>query len=369
MNIAIAFIKKEFLQIIRDPSSLIIAFILPILLLLIYTYGLNMDDVSIRLGVKNDDINPQTTQLVKAFSQNKYVTMTAYDNKESMYNDMVRNKITGALIIPNNFTRTLESGKNPSLLLITDGSEYNQVGFTQNYVNAIVGDWFKQSNYPKTISPVRIRLEPRIWYNQAMNGVWSIVPASLAVTMTLIGILLTALVIAREWERGTMETLLSTNIRPIHIVVGKYVPYFIIGMLSLAFNVLVMILILDIPFRGNIFILLGVSSLFLYACLGIGLIISSLLKNQFLASMASLLVGFLPAFMLSGLVFPIKSMPLFFQYITLILPPRYYVEFVRSEFLSGTEPSVVLHSATYLFVLGFFFSVLVYRKTARRIDV
>ncbi len=368
MNITLAFIKKEFLQIIRDPSSLIIAFILPILLLLIYTYGLNMDDVSVRLGIKNDDINPQTSQLVKAFSQNKYITMTTYDNQEAMYDDMVRNKITGALIIPNNFTRRLESGQNPSLLLITDGAEYNQVGFTQNYVNAIVNDWFRHTKFPKTVSPVRISLQPRIWYNQEMNGVWSIVPASLAVTMTLIGILLTALVIAREWERGTMETLLSTNIKPIHIVIGKYVPYFIIGLLSLTFNFMVMVFILGIPFRGNLLILYGISSLFLYACLGIGLIISSVLKNQFLASMASLLVGFLPAFMLSGLVFPIKSMPLFFQYITLILPPRYYVEFVRSEFLSGTTVSVVLHSGLYLFVLGFLFSILVYRKTARRID-
>ncbi len=368
MNIIFAFIKKEFLQIIRDPSSLIIAFILPILLLLIYTYGINMDDVSIRLGVKNDDINPQTTQLVKAFSQNKYITMTVYDNKDEMYADMIHNKITGALIIPNDFTKRLESNRNPSLLLITDGAEYNQVGFTQNYVNAIVGDWYRNGKYPKTPAPVRINLQPRIWYNQEMNGVWSIVPASLAVTMTLIGILLTALVIAREWERGTMETLLSTDIKPIHIVIGKYVPYFVIGMLSLTFNILVMIWILGIPFRGNVFILFGVSGLFLYACLGIGLIISSLLKNQFLASMASLLVGFLPAFMLSGLVFPIKSMPVFFQYITLILPPRYYVEFIRSEFLSGTDYYIVLRSAAYLFILGFLFSVLVWRKTARRIN-
>lgn len=369
MRITIAFIKKEFLQIIKDPSSLIIAFILPLVLLYIYTYGINLDDVNVRLGIKNDDVNPETAVLVKSFGQNKYITSAVYDNKDTMYEDIVRSKIKGALIIPNDFSQRLAAGREATVLLITDGAEINQVAYTQNYAASIVNQWLADSRYGNGSVPTGISVQPQYWYNQSVNGVWTLVPSSLAVTMTLIGILLTALVIAREWERGTMEALLSTHIRPIHIVIGKYVPYFTVGMLSLAFSVFMMVFVLGIPFRGSMGVLFWVSALFLFACLGIGLVISSVLKNQLLASMASLVAGFLPSLMLSGLIFPIKSMPVFFQYLTMVLPPRHYVSFIKSEFLSGTPLSVVWSDALFLFVLGMLFAVLVYRKTSRRLNV
>ncbi len=368
MKIILAFIRKEFLQIIKDPSSLVIAFLLPLILLYIYTYGINMDDVNVRLGIKNDDANTEIATLVKSFGQNKYITSGIYDDKNALYEDIVRSKIKGALIIPNDFSQKLGASQTASVLLITDGAEINQVAYTQNYVAAIMAQWLANSRYKENAVPSKISVQPQYWYNQSVNGVWTLVPSSLAVTMTLIGILLTALVIAREWERGTMEALLSTRIKPIHIVIGKYVPYFIVGMMSLAFSVFVMIFVLDIPFRGSFGVLFGVSGLFLFACLGIGLMISSVLKNQLLASMASLVAGFLPALMLSGLIFPIKSMPSVFQYLTMILPPRYYVSFIRSEFLSGTPAAIVLSDALYLFILGMLFAVLVYQKTSRRLN-
>lgn len=368
MRILWAFIKKEFLQIIKDPSSLVIAFILPLVLLYIYTYGINMDDVNVRLGIKNDDANSEISSLIKSFSQNRYITSAVYDDKDAMYEDIVRSKIKGALIIPGDFSQKLGASQPASLLLITDGAEINQVSYTQNYVTAIVNQWLANSRYKQNMAAPKISVQPQFWYNQSVDGVWTLVPSSLAVTMTLIGILLTALVIAREWERGTMEALLSTHIRPIHIVVGKYVPYFIVGMLSLAFSVFIMVFALNIPFRGSLGALFGISALFLFACLGIGLAISGVLKNQLLASMASLVAGFLPALMLSGLIFPIKSMPVIFQYLTMLLPPRYYVSFIKSEFLSGTPLPVLLSDALYLFVLGMLFAVLVYRKTSRRLD-
>ncbi|MBQ8662164.1 MAG: ABC transporter permease [Alphaproteobacteria bacterium] len=368
MKIVLAFIKKEFLQIAKDPSSLIIAFILPLVLLYIYTFGINLDDVNIRLGIKNDDAAPETALLVESFGQNKYISSVVYDDKDAMYQDIVRSRIKGALIIPNDFSQKLASGQTAAVLLITDGAEINQVSYTQNYVTAIVSKWLANSRYKESVVPAGVAVQQQYRYNQEVNGVWTLVPSSLAVTMTLIGILLTALVVAREWERGTMEALLSTHIKPIHIVIGKYVPYFALGMASLAFNVLIMIFVLDIPFRGSYTALFGVSALFLFSCLGIGLIISSALKNQLLASMASLVAGFLPALMLSGLIFPIKSMPLFFQYLTLLLPPRYYVSFIKSEFLSGTPAAVLLSDALYLLVLGMLFATLVYRKTSRRLN-
>jgi len=368
MKIVLAFVKKEFLQIIKDPSSLVIAFIIPLMLIFIYMYGVNLDAVKITLGIKNDDSNPEVSSLMKSFGHSKYVRSQVYEDKERMYEDIVRSKIKGALIIPNDFSTKLASKQDAQLLLITDGAEINQASYTQSYVNAISNMWLASSKYKSFVMPQLVNVESRYWYNQDIDSHHVIVPASLAVTMSLIGILLTALVVAREWERGTMESLLSTNIKPIHIVLGKYIPYFVVGMLSLTFSVSMMVLVFGIPFRGNYLVLFFVSSLFLFTCLGIGLIISTLTKNQLLASMASLVAGFLPALMLSGMIFPINSMPIGFQWLTQVLPPRYFVTFIRSEFLAGTIPSVVLLNSLFLFVLGTLFFILVYKKTARRLD-
>ena len=165
-----------------------------------------------------------------------------------------------------------------------------------------------------------------------------------------------------------MEALLAANIRPIHIVIGKYVPYFVVGMLSLTFSMFVIIFVFGLPFGGSYWVLFIVSALFLYASLGIGLIISSLLRDQLLASMASLIIGFLPALMMSGVVFPILSMPPFFRWLTKLLPPTHYVSFIKSEFLAGTVWQNALASSLFLLLLGFLFSLLVYKKTARRLD-
>ena len=367
MKILSAFIKKEMLQILRDPSSLIIAFVLPTLLLLIYAYGINLDTAKIRLGIKNDDTNPITEQLIESFGQNAYVKSKQFLSKDAMYQEILRSKLQAALIIPSDFSKNLAAGKKASLLLITDGTNYNQVGYAQSYVNNIVKQWLQTSKFAVKDSP-SVEILPRFQYNANADGKWALVPSSLAVTMTLIGILLTALVISREWERGTMEALLSANIAPWQIILGKYVPYFIVGMLSLAFSMAMIILVFRLPFRGSYTVLFTVSAFFLYASLGIGLIISSLLHDQMLASMASLIIGFLPALMMSGVVFPIVSMPPFFAWLTKLLPPTHYVYFIKNEFLAGTVWQTALTSSLFLLGLGFLFSLLVLKKTARRLD-
>jgi ABC-2 type transport system permease protein len=185
--------------------------------------------------------------------------------------------------------------------------------------------------------------------------------------MTLIGILLTALVIAREWERGTMEALLSTKITKLHIILSKYIPYFVLGMLSMAFNVFLCVVVFGVPFRGSLLVLFFVSGLFLFTCLGIGLLISTVTKNLFVASMLSTAIGFLPSLLLSGLMFPISSMPKIFQYLTMVLPPRYFITFIESEFMAGTIWNIVLINSIFLTVLGLILFVAVYKKTAERL--
>ncbi len=368
MKILLALIKKEIKQILRDPSSIIIAFVLPLISILIYMYGINLDSVRVTMGIKNDDPTPEVATLVKSFGHSKYVNSIYFDNLKDIETAIARSKVKGAVIIPNDFSTKLARGQNADLLVITDGSEVNTANYVQNYALAIANNWLATSKYANSSKQPAVNTEVRTWYNPDLNSHYFIVPGSIAITMTLIGILLTSLVVAREWERGTMEAMLSTSVKTIHIVLGKYIPYFILGMLSLTFNIFLCIVIFQIPFRGNYFILLLVSSLFLFTSLGIGLNVSSVLKNQFLASMVAMSVGFMPALMLSGLMFPINSMPVFFQHLTRILPPRYYVSFIESEFMAGTVPEIVTANAIYLTILGLILFAAVYKNTSMRLE-
>ena len=368
MKILLALIKKEIKQILRDPSSIIIAFVLPFISIMIYMFGINLDSVKITMGVKNDDNSPEVATLVKSFGHSKYINSINYDNIGDIKTAVLSSKIKGAVIIPNDFSTKLSRKQKADLLVITDGSEVNTANYVQSYALAISNQWLATSKYKKNLSKPLINIENRTWYNPDLNSHHFIVPGSIAITMTLIGILLTSLVIAREWERGTMEALLSTKVRAIHIVLGKYIPYFILGMLSTAFNMFLCVCIFQVPFRGSYFMFFLISGIFLFTSLGIGLMISTALKNQFMASMVSISLGFMPALMLSGLMFPINSMPAFFQYLTMIIPPRYYVSFIESEFMAGGVNEIRLANAFYLTVLGLILFAGVYKKTQMRLS-
>lgn len=368
MRILLALIKKEMKQILRDPSSIIIAFVLPLISFMIYMYGLNLDSVNVTIGLKNDDTSQEVVTLIDSFDRSQYVRSIKFDNMDDIEQAIIRSKIKGAVVIPNDFSMKLSRGEQAELLVITDGSEVNTANYVQSYANAIVHTWLATSKYKNVLATDLIHVETRTWYNPDLNSKYFIGPGSIAITMTLIGILLTSLVVAREWERGTMEAMLSTNAKKIYIVLGKYIPYFVLGMCSMAFNVFLCIGVFEIPFRGNLLLLFGISGIFLFTSLGIGLLISTLLKNQFMASMVAMSLGFMPALMLSGLMFPINSMPEVFQHITRIIPPRYYIAFIESEFMAGGVTSIRLENAVYLTILGVFLFALVYKKTQTRLE-
>ena len=368
MKILLALIKKEIKQILRDPSSIVIAFVLPIISISIYMYGINLDSVKITMGIKNDDNSPEVATLVKSFGHSKYVNSINFDNMEDIKTAVLSSKIKGAIVIPNDFSTNLSRNHRADLLVITDGSEVNTANYVQSYALAISNQWLLRGKYRDLVQKPLINIENRTWYNPDLNSHHFIVPGSIAITMTLIGILLTSLVIAREWERGTMEALLSTKVRAIHIVLGKYIPYFVLGMLSTAFNMFLCVCVFQIPFRGSYLMFFLISGVFLFTSLGIGLMISTALKNQFMASMVSISVGFMPALMLSGLLFPINSMPTFFQYLTMIIPPRYYISFIESEFMAGGVNEIRLANAFYLTVLGLLLFAGVYKKTQMRLE-
>ncbi len=364
-----ALIKKEFFQIIRDFSSILIAFVLPFVILILYRYGVNLDTVKITLGIKNDDNNPKISTLINSFHHSDYIKTQYFNDKNEMYKKIQNSKLKGAIIFPNDFTKNLANKKTADVLVITDGSEANMANFVQSYCLSIVNSWlYNVSDFKYETKPPLIEGDIRFWYNQDINSHYFILPGSLAVTMNLIGMLLTALVIAREWERGTIEALLSTKVTKMNIVLGKYIPYFILGMLSFIFNIFLCINVFQIPFRGNIFILIIVGGLYLFCCLGVGLTISSSYKEQFSASQMALSFGLLPALMLSGLIYPISSMPLIFQYLTAILPPRYFIIFIQSEFMAGTIPKIVIINSIFLTLLGIGLFFIVYNNVDLRLE-
>lgn len=367
MKILWALIKKEFLQIIRDPSSILIAFILPLILSLIYMYGINMDSVNVRMGLKLDDASPKIASLASSFSKNPNVKAQVYGDKDSLYRALTNSEIQGAIIIPSNFMENISSGKTAQILVITDGSNTNTATYVQNYARGIIQQWLSATGYTSEqlslVSP-----ELRIWYNQDVNSHYFILPGSLAITLSLVGILLTALVIAREWERGTMEALLSSRISKFQFVASKYISYYVLGISSLVFNVFLCVFVYGIPFLGSYTIIFLVGSLFLLTCMGIGLLISTLTKNQFLSSQIALMMGFLPALLLSGFMFPISSMPTFLQYLTAVLPQRYFITFIESEFSAGTITEIVIINTVFLSVLFLILFFLVYKNTAMRLE-
>lgn len=368
MKICIALIQKEFYQIIRDFSSVLIAFVLPVIILILYQYCVNLDTVKITLGIKNDDINPKLSALIGAFDKSKYIKTEYFFDKEKMYSKIKNSKLKGAIIIPNNFVSDLEKNKTSDILVITDGSEANLANYVSSYVNEIVNSWFYSSEFKYRLNQPLISPVVRFWYNQDINSHYFILPGSLAITMNMIGMLLTALVISREWERGTIEGLFSIGIRKIDFVITKYVPYFILGILSFVFNSLICIYVFRIPFRGNMFVLIFVGALYLFCCLGVGLTISSSYKEQFSSSQMALSFGLLPALMLSGLIYPISSMPKIFQYLTAILPPRYFIIFIQSEFMAGSIPKIILINSIFLLLLGLVLFFIVYSKINLRLE-
>jgi len=331
-------------------------------------YGVNLDTVKVTMGIKNEDPSPQVLTLLESFDKSKYITTIRYNNRAQMNEDLVSGEINGFIVIPNDFSRKLARGQNADVQLVTDGAEVNLSNYVMAYPQAIIGQWLSQSSFARFMKRPLINTEIRYWYNQEINSHYFILPGSLAVTMTLIGMILTALVIAREWERGTMEALLSAKVRKIDIILSKYIPYFVLGMASMAFNVFMCVAVFDIPFRGSYFILFGVSALFLLTTLGFGLLISTNFKDQFLASQMALAIGFLPVFMLSGLTYPINSMPWILQAITKVIPARYFVSFIQSEFMAGTIWHIVLINSAYLLVLTAILFVATYRKTKMRLD-
>lgn len=363
----VALVRKESYQAIRDPSTILIAFVLPLILLFLFGYGVSLDTTRTRIGLVLEQATPLTQDLAASFQASRYFSVTVGRDRRMFENDLVLGNVRGIVVIPADFTTDYAAGNHPQIQVLVDGSDPNTANFVQNYAQGTVANWERQRQSETVAAGPPISIEQRFWFNPELTSRNFLVPGSIAIVMTLVGTLLTSLVVAREWERGTMEAVMATPVTSAELLAGKILPYFLLGLASMTLCVLLAVFLFGVPFRGSVAALYALSAAFLIPALGQGLLISTATKNQFLASQIALITAFLPAFLLSGFLFEINSMPAIIQWITIIVPARYLIPSLQTVFLAGDIWPMFARSIAVMLTIGGIMFVLAARSTRKRI--
>jgi len=347
-----ALIVKETRQIVRDPSSVAIGIILPVILILLFGFGLSLDVKNVPLAVDLEDSSFEAGELLASLQLSPYFHTRVTRSMPAAQELMLTGRADGIVRIPGDFARQVHAG-NAAIELVMHGGDANRARIIQGYVAGAVGAWAaRQAAEGRAMTAGPVSVQTRLWFNDANDSHYFLVPGLIVLVMTLIGGLLTAMVMAREWERGTLESLFVTPVRSDEILLGKTVPYFLLGMIGLVLCVLSAKFLFHVPLRGTLPVLLAASTLYVLVALGIGLVISSAVKNQLVASQLVMLVTFMPAFMLSGFLFDLRSMPMAIRLITFGLPARYYVALLQTVFLAGDVWRVIIPNAAVLGVMA-----------------
>jgi len=367
-------IRKESLQMVRDPSSFLIAGVLPLLLLFIFGFGVTLDLRRVPIAVVVEWPSPEADSFLASFRNSRYFEVRFARHRKAVEDDLVSGRLKGIVVLAADFSDRLGRGETAPIQVLVDGSDPNTAGLVQTYVQGLWSNWLDQEAAARdtlvdrpTAAP-SVATDPRTWFNPEMDSQYALLPGAVAIVLTLIGTLLTSLVVAREWERGTMEALLATPITPGELLAGKIVPYFALGMIAMALSVAVTVFGFGVPFRGSILTLAAISSAYLAVMLALGLLISTLAKNQFAASQGALITGFLPAFELSGFIFEIDSMPAPIRLLASVLPPRYFVSSMQTLFLAGDVPSVLVPNGLVLMAMAAVLFVALVRATPMRLE-
>ena len=358
--------RKEWTQLRRDPRSMILAFALPLFLLLFFGYAISWDVDDIRLAVLDRDGTRASRSLVQAFVSSGYFRVAEQVEAEADVQDrLTRGAVRGALVIPPGFQRALASGRPAPAQLLLDGSDANTATIAMNYADAIVTRYSAGALLGGRALTLPFRIESRVWYNPDLRSRTMIVPGLIALIMSIIAALLTALTIAREWERGTMEQLAATPVTRVEVILGKLVPYLGIGLFDVAVTVAAGMAIFGTPLRGSLLLLAGMTFLFLIGALGLGIFISAAVKSTVLATQIAMLSTYLPAVLLSGFLYDIASMPPALKAVTYLVPARYFVTVTRGIFLKGVGLGVLWPEALLMIAfasLGLGLAIKVFHK-------
>jgi len=351
--------RKEMLQIVRDPRSLVIVVVMPAVLVLLFGYGVNLDQKHLSVCVWDRDGSQQSQDLLKRFQASEYFHVTrAVDNERDVARALDDGSATMCIVLPWDFSQKLRAGQPVQVQALVDASDDNTANLITGYAQAVVqaysaelqANWLEERGI--AVQPSSLRVETRTWFNEDLESSAFIVPGVLALVMAVIGAFLTSLTVAREWERGTMEQLISTPVSALEIMVGKLLPYFLLGMGDTAISAAIALYWFHVPFRGSFLTLAGVSALFMLVVISMGFLISVIGKNQFAACQIALVATFLPAFLLSGFLFSIDQMPTPLQWLTHLIPARYYVSALKQIFLKGTPASLLMDDLVPLAIIA-----------------
>jgi len=362
-------VRKEFYQILRDPSSIAIAFLMPVVLLLIFGYGVSLDADHVPVAIVADQPSADTASFTSAFGNTRYFQPLVLPSMREAEAALMAGKVNGIVHLRADFARRLRSSEGAPIQVIVNGVDANTGRIVIGYAQGVWASWLQQlarSRGEELKMPVQ--LEQRVWYNSELRSRNFLVPGLIAIIMTLIGALLTALVMAREWERGTMEALMVTPVTIRELLIGKLIPYFILGMGGMALSVMMALFLFEVPLRGSLLLLAAASSLFLLVALAMGLLISIAAKNQFVAGQVAIIVTFLPAFILSGFIFDIGSMPGVVQALTHVIAARYFVAILQTIFMAGNVWPVILPNALALAVMALILFAIIQRRAHKRLE-
>jgi ABC-2 type transport system permease protein len=363
--------RKEFLHILRDPRSLVMALALPLLMILLFGYALTLDVDKIPTMVLDRDSTPESRELIARFQGSRYFNILgAAENYQSIEQKVDTDECMLGIVIPPDYARDVHSGRMPKVQMLFDGSDSNTASIALGYANVIVQTFAAEirrraqnkmgGNFPGM--PIEPRL--RVWYNSQLKSKNYIVPGLIALILMIIGALLTSLTLAREWEMGTMEQVLSTPLRPAEIALGKMSAYFILGLFDMLLTIIVGVWIFQVPQHGSYIFLILTGCLFLFGALFWGILISAISRSQLVAYQLAMLTSFLPAFLLSGFVFAIENMPpVPVQVITYLFPTRYFVTILKGIFLRGVGIEVLYTEVLLLAA----YAVLVFLVAVKRL--
>ena len=337
-----AMARKEVLHLRRDSRSLLLALLLPTLLVVLFGYAIGWDVDDIRTAVLDLDESARSRELIEAFEASGYFTVVRHLTRHGQVEDVLdRGEALVVIVLPPDFARDLDGGRSAALQILVDGSDANSATIALGYAQGIVRSFSSDVLLAGAERPPRVRAETRVWYNEELLSRNMIVPGLVAVIMMIIAAMLTSLTIAREWERGTMEQLVSTPVHRVEVVLGKLLPYVAIGVIDVVLVSLIGVFLFDVPFRGSPGLLMILSLAFIVGSLGLGMFISAVARSQLLATQMAMLLTFLPAFLLSGFMFAIDVMPPALQAITYLIPARYFLVVTRGLFLKGVGVEVL----------------------------
>jgi ABC-2 type transport system permease protein len=369
-----AVVRKEILQIRRDLPSLLITIAMPPLLMLAFGYGVRFDIQHIPLYVYDREGSRQSQDFLKRFQASAYFDIVnTVDTYQAVIEALDAGTCRLAIVIPGNFSDQLKTGGPVRVQALVDATDNNTANVSISYSEAVVQAYNRQIQLEWLARHGQARLQPplqvdtRTWFNEDLESTANIVPGVVAIIMAVIGSFLTSLTIAREWERGTMERLVSTPVMPLELMIGKLVPYFLIGLLDTALCAALAIWWFGVPFRGQWSVFFLSCTLFLIVVLSLGYVLSVVAKSQLAASQAALIATFLPAFLLSGFIYPIDQMPAVIQVITYIIPARYFMTITRDVFLNGTPLPLLLDDLLALALFAAILTILAIRAFEKKL--